>query len=257
MADKNGGEKFCPDCGAHRPVEDFTRDRRRRDGLAFYCRDHARRRLRASKERRQGPPKRRFALDRHVPDGHKWCPDCDAVKPLADFPKTSATKSGRHSYCRPCHNARGRASLDKIGGSRTYHLKRRYGITAEDADAMLAAQDGRCAICRAAPAAHIDHDHDTGRVRQLLCFGCNGGLGQFKDDPATLRAAARYVEGHRAGPTRADEPEAGERVLRAPRGSGDPGGLAVRGRAAGCSHRDVVRARVAAVIASLDRPPPH
>jgi hypothetical protein len=101
------------------------------------------------------------------------------------------------SYCKPCHNARSRGSKDLVGGERTYHLRRRYGITAADADALLAAQGGLCAICRAAPAGHVDHDHDTGAVRALLCFNCNGGLGQFKDDPALLRAAADYVEEHR------------------------------------------------------------
>lgn len=204
-------EKYCPDCGASRPEVDFTRDRRRGDGLAFYCREHARQRLRESKARRQGPPKSRHVLDREVPAGHKWCPDCDAVKPLEDFPTTPASRTGRHTYCKPCHNARGRASLEKVGGSRTYHLKRRYGITAEESDAMLEAQGGLCGICRTAPAAHVDHDHDTGEVRELLCFNCNGGLGQFKDDPEVLRAAADYVERHRALPRSVSgRPEAGE-----------------------------------------------
>ena len=88
--------------------------------------------------------------------------------------------------------------MEKVGGSRTYHLKRRYGITAEEVDEMLAAQGGVCAICRTAPAAHVDHDHATGAVRALLCFGCNGGLGQFKDNPEFLRAAAYYVALHTA-----------------------------------------------------------
>jgi hypothetical protein len=66
-----------------------------------------------------------------------------------------------------------------------------------EADVMLEAQGGVCAICQAAPAAHVDHDHETGAVRALLCFNCNGGLGQFKDDPEVLRAAADYVEEHR------------------------------------------------------------
>ena len=61
---------------------------------------------------------------------------------------------------------------------------------------MLAEQGGVCAICKVAPAAHVDHDHATGAVRALLCFNCNGGLGQFKDDPDLLRAAADYVRFH-------------------------------------------------------------
>ncbi len=257
MVDENGALKYCPDCGENRPVTDFTRDRRRPDGLAFYCRDHARRRLRASRERRQGPPKRRFALDRVVPEGHKWCPDCDTVKPLVEFPRSAATRSGRHSYCRPCHNARGQASLDRVGGSRTYHLKRRYGITAAEADAMLTAQGGLCAVCRTAPAARVDHDHVTGRVRALLCFNCNGGLGQFKDDPEVMRAAAVYVERHRALPdTTVDAPGSRRRLPHAPRRPSYPGGLDLRRRGAGCTSHDVVRARVAALVASLERRPP-
>ena len=61
---------------------------------------------------------------------------------------------------------------------------------------MLESQDGLCAICKAAPSVHVDHDHATGAVRALLCFNCNGGLGQFKDDPELLHAAAYYVQFH-------------------------------------------------------------
>jgi hypothetical protein len=71
-------------------------------------------------------------------------------------------------------------------------------MTAHEADAMVEQQDGLCAICRSAPAAHVDHDHATDVVRQLLCFNCNGGLGRFTDDTTVLRAAAAYVERHRA-----------------------------------------------------------
>jgi hypothetical protein len=61
---------------------------------------------------------------------------------------------------------------------------------------MLEAQGGLCIICRSAPAQHVDHDHETGAVRALLCFNCNGGLGQFKDDAVLLHAAAYYVQFH-------------------------------------------------------------
>jgi hypothetical protein len=115
---------------------------------------------------------------------------------LEQFVRNATQPSGRAPYCKPCHNARGKAAKEKVGGSRTYHLKRRYGISAQDADAMLVEQDGLCAICRAAPAVHVDHDHETGAVRALLCFNCNGGLGQFRDDPWLLHTAAFYVEHH-------------------------------------------------------------
>ena len=142
-------------------------------------------------------------------EGQKWCPDCGEVKDLEDFPTSGRSKTGRYTYCKPCHNARGRATLAKVGGARAYHLKRRYGITAAEADVMLAAQGGLCAICRAAPAAHVDHDHATDAVRDLLCFNCNGGLGQFKDDPGVLRLAADYVERHRGEPAAPVDPPTG------------------------------------------------
>src|SRR4051812_42368063 len=172
----NGSEmpsqKYCRDCGGLRPVTEFTSDRARKGGLSFYFTVHAPRRLLAAKDTREGPPKRRHAREVQVPQGSKWCPDCSTVKPLSEFVRNAGTRSGWSAYCKPCHNARGRASKDKIGGSRTYHLKRRYGITAQEADSMLEEQVGLCAVCKAAPAVHVDHDHATGAVRALLCFNC-------------------------------------------------------------------------------------
>jgi len=83
----------------------------------------------------------------------------------------------------------------------------KYGITPEEYQEMLARQGGLCAICknaanpqgiRAASRLHIDHDHLTQVVRDLLCNSCNNGLGRFRDNPALLRAAADYIERHRA-----------------------------------------------------------
>ena len=59
---------------------------------------------------------------------------------------------------------------------------------------MIAAQGGVCAICQDAPAAHVDHDHATGAVRGVLCFNCNGGLGQFRDRTDVMRKAIKYLE---------------------------------------------------------------
>lgn len=67
---------------------------------------------------------------------------------------------------------------------------------------MLEAQGGMCAVCvqpLSISKSHVDHDHGTGGVRGILCFNCNGGLGQFKDDPERLRRAAQYLERDRDG----------------------------------------------------------
>lgn len=191
--------KFCKDCQDYRPVSEFSRNARSRDGLAFYCKKHLNERSLRSREARRTKPRvlRQAPADLVIPAGHKWCPDCGSVLPLTDFVRTVASVTGYSSYCKPCHNARSRRSRDKVGGSRSYHLTRRYGMTAAEADFLLEKQQGLCAICRRATATHVDHDHATGKVRELLCFNCNGGLGQFRDDPRVLRAAADYVEEHR------------------------------------------------------------
>ncbi len=73
---------------------------------------------------------------------------------------------------------------------------KQYGITVEDYDAMLLAQDGRCAVCdRPMFGPHIDHDHVTGEVRGLLCRACNQGLGIFEDDVDRLLGALTYLHG--------------------------------------------------------------
>ena len=65
---------------------------------------------------------------------------------------------------------------------------------------MLAAQDGVCAICGRPPtegiSLHVDHDHESGARRGLLCFRCNNSLGDLEDDSDLLRRAAAYLDAH-------------------------------------------------------------
>lgn len=79
---------------------------------------------------------------------------------------------------------------------RGYHVKHRYGLTREQLDAMVAAQGGKCAICLATPqkgAYAVDHCHETGAVRGLLCRKCNTGIAMFSDKPSLLAAAIDYL----------------------------------------------------------------
>lgn len=72
-------------------------------------------------------------------------------------------------------------------------LRRWRGVVRETVVGLFASSDGRCAICGRAGALVVDHDHDTGAIRGLLCRNCNTGLGQFGDDPERLRRAAAYL----------------------------------------------------------------
>src|SRR5262249_25852207 len=106
-----------------------------------------------------------------------------------------ADSTGYGGYCKPCHKKRGRESkIKNPGGTRHYHLKHRYGITEEEGRGVLLAPRGGCGVCGAPGPEHVDHDHVTGEVRGILCFNCNGGLGQFKDNIATMRNAIDYLE---------------------------------------------------------------
>lgn len=95
--------------------------------------------------------------------------------------------------------ARKKASAD---AARHYSLKSMYGLSRADIEAMHEQQDGRCAICRKRPpegaVGHkrlaVDHNHETGKARGLLCFSCNTALGHLKDRLELVRAAVRYLE---------------------------------------------------------------
>lgn len=92
-----------------------------------------------------------------------------------------------------------------------HNLKRHYGITLEQYNMMGEAQGWVCAICKNPESTKdkdggprqmpVDHDHNTGKVRALLCTQCNRGLGMFTDNIDKLKAAAAYLEAHKVDPT--------------------------------------------------------
>jgi hypothetical protein len=139
----------------------------------------------------------------------KRCPDCGESKPFDEFPRNRNYKDGRHPYCKPCHNARGRETRQRLyGGSRHYHLTRRYGISAAHAQELIDAQGGVCAICRERAPDHVDHDHVTGQVRGMLCLPCNTGLGHFNDDVEVMAKAIDYLNRWKGEPDTVREPAA-------------------------------------------------
>lgn len=86
------------------------------------------------------------------------------------------------------------------------HMLKKYGLTEFEYKKLVQRQDGRCAICNVEPnpyathkrGLHIDHDHETGAVRGLLCGNCNAALGHFKDSIENLAQAIRYLVKSRA-----------------------------------------------------------
>jgi hypothetical protein len=83
--------------------------------------------------------------------------------------------------------------------ARDQHLRRKFGITLSDYQAMNAAQNGLCAICGKTNGKKellVDHNHETRQVRQLLCTGCNVSLGNFKEDIGRMEQAIAYLRKH-------------------------------------------------------------
>ncbi|ABQ12475.1 endonuclease VII [Phormidium phage Pf-WMP3] len=125
----------------------------------------------------------------------KKCTRCSQVKEHKAFNKNRTQKDGYSHYCRECTNGYNESR------KRQYHYKSRYGLSLSDYNKLFQLQNGCCAVCRNPQAEGktlvVDHNHDTGKVRGLLCSKCNTGLGQFNDNPDLLKEAVNYLEVHR------------------------------------------------------------
>jgi hypothetical protein len=121
-----------------------------------------------------------------------------------EFHRGGSRLDGLQAHCKHCY--RSRYSAD---GMRRQQILYRYGLTWEAYTGLHSSQGGACAIC-AEPitleindrlkSAHIDHDHESGVVRGLLCHYCNTGLGYMRDDEERLARAIGYLAGAKARP---------------------------------------------------------
>jgi hypothetical protein len=178
-----------------------------------------------SSPRQQAP---RFELTDDL-DNSKVCTICELRLPCEAFHKSSRSKDGLQTRCRNCYrdwynqryqdNAEFREKRsehfakfyeEKYPSRRERHNDTRrygmYGITRAQFDAMVAEQGGVCAICKQPPSGHgpqavlaVDHNHDSGLIRGLLCSPCNMAIGLFRENPDVLAAAIRYLEETKPG----------------------------------------------------------
>lgn len=161
--------------------------------------------------------------------GMKICRKCHLEKPLSEFTITDAAKGWLKARCKECENARVReyyatnegyrektkqrtrvwfadpANREASGKiQRKSALKSKYGLSLEQYNALLIAQDNKCALCSATevgnsqwPTGHfyVDHCHETGKVRGLVCHKCNTAVGQYEwlQRSVGLDAVADYL----------------------------------------------------------------
>ncbi len=146
---------------------------------------------------------------RQIP--HKICRKCKKLKPITDFYGKEGRRFGVGSHCKKCY---GESTMqirkDNPERAREWYrrsLLKKFSISIEEYEEMHRSQDGKCAICkREETRIHlstnqlyllcVDHDHVSGKNRQLLCHSCNTGIGHFLDNPEFLDSAAEYLRRH-------------------------------------------------------------
>jgi hypothetical protein len=176
--------KICAKCRSEKDEELFDRMRGGRHPRCKSCRKEDRAAHRAN-HRDDINAK---ARERYAKDPSRWR---ERYRRQTERDPEALKERNRESAAR--HRA---SSTNTI---KLRYMRARYGLTIEEYDAIVAAQDGLCRICRKTPNGRwkrlaVDHDHSTGRVRGLLCHACNAGLGHFRDSVESLRAAISYLE---------------------------------------------------------------
>lgn len=113
--------------------------------------------------------------------------------------KNFQTRTATCSICGPVKmkvrpNDKVECNTKVLAQHKIYMKKRRYGLTPETWDEMLIAQSGRCAICLAPMRnPQVDHCHESGHVRGMLCVRCNSTLGFVHDDTTLLQGMIEYL----------------------------------------------------------------
>lgn len=131
----------------------------------------------------------------------KECRRCGKIKSRSEFYKRTASVDGLAYICKPCSIEQRREYTQSAQGKRlirSNNLKRQYGITVAEYNEIFAEQEGRCKICKRHESEFtkrfaVDHNHETGKIRGLLCHQCNTALGFLREDPIALKAMLDYL----------------------------------------------------------------
>jgi hypothetical protein len=206
-----GHKKVCSRCGLEKPLDDFWRDKKFKDGWFTYCKECgetttpsivAKRAARKSAHRRYTGPTQKFK-----------CASCGVIKPVIEFAMRSDTKKPTvRSFCRLCLTTRACIkNRENHTEAQWYWWTKaisKYGLTPETWEELFESQGRRCANtgCGTTDPGkqrfHIDHDHSccpTGVscgkcIRGILCGNCNRTLGMAGDRPAVLKGLVEYLE---------------------------------------------------------------
>jgi hypothetical protein len=135
----------------------------------------------------------------------KRCNACGKELPIDLFYKHKGKRTSegyRNPICKTCHAEKSKLwakkNPDKVAEHRRKrNLKQKYGVTVEQYEQMLTEQKGVCYICSSPPDRRrlsVDHNHQTGQVRRLLCDKCNLAIGLLEEDKERLKKVREYLE---------------------------------------------------------------
>ena len=139
----------------------------------------------------------------------KVCPKCKEEKEISEYQKNRAAKDGLQYHCKTCRSAidgraakrfydRERYHLNK-DGYREYYYQRAYRFSVAEYNRLQKEQGYVCAVCKqpcsTGKRLAVDHCHNTGAVRGLLCSKCNRALGYLNDDPVIIENLLAYLKG--------------------------------------------------------------
>ena len=166
--------KFCGKCKCNKPLNDFYNDKRSKDGKQHHCK--------ICHSNYYNIPENKELRKKYLKEYYKNNHDMPEYKEKKNtYRKKYAMKPEK-----------------KIADYKTY-LLRTYGITLEQYNQMLEEQEGKCKICgkhhsESKKRMAVDHNHETGAIRGLLCTNCNTGIGLFLDNPTLIENAINYLK---------------------------------------------------------------
>lgn len=144
----------------------------------------------------------KIQIKQDIENQNKICSVCKKRKSFSNFYNFKNKSDGKSYRCKLCDD-KARSLWRKNNperykkSARERSIKHRYGITYEDYMSLLKKQENKCAICEGHQQGKdffsIDHDHNTGKIRGLLCNNCNRGLGLLKDSSSILENAINYL----------------------------------------------------------------
>lgn len=194
--------KRCKQCEKMKTIANFSKQSKSFDGLDYICKT-----CHAENARKRRIPVPRKKREEYIIPAEKVCRKCYKLKPIEDYGPSPRNRDKHAGACLICSAANRRLKQKKTTSLENLEkaLKYDYRLTVEEYNQKLAAQNGVCTICgkpetlidkrtNKTRRLAIDHNHQTGEIRDLLCHRCNQVYGRLEEDPELIKALLAYAE---------------------------------------------------------------